>query len=68
MKRKKFIKNCMAIGIGRNAANYLASCREPVTGTMMRRVLGRHQITNCQKVQGGAYIRLKLRKAGGGND
>lgn len=68
MTRKKFIKNCMAIGIHRNAANYLANCQEPVTASMMSRALVRHQITNCQKVKGGAYIRLKLRKAGGGHD
>lgn len=68
MKRKKFIKNCMSIGIHRNAANYLAASREPVTASMMRRALSRYQITNCLKVEGGAYIRVKLRKAGGGND
>lgn len=68
MKRKKFIKNCMAIGINRNAANYLAKCHNPVTASMMGRVLDSHQITNCQKVKGGAYIRLKLRGAGDGHD
>ena len=67
MTRKKFIKNCMAVGICRNAANYLAKRRDPFATNMIGRALVRHQITNCQVVAGGAYFRVKLR-GGGGNE
>ena len=68
MKRKKFIKNCMAIGICRNAANYLAKCKSYAPAKILRMVLDTHQVINCREDQAGAHFRFKLRKEGGGND
>lgn len=66
MTRKKFVKNLMAMGVGRNAANYVANKKEPfvaqlVTGATRRGLL----VTNCTPVAGGAFFKTKTRGAGG---
>ncbi len=68
MTRKKFIKNCMSVGIHRNAANYMAKSRNAAALTMAGRAVTRHQITNCTETKDGAYFRLKLKKAGAENE
>lgn len=68
MKRKKFIKNCMSIGIHRNAANYVAKKRNSVAAYTLGMAAARYQITNCTVVDGGAFFKMKPRGAGGGND
>lgn len=68
MTRKKFIKNCMSVGINRNAANYMAKSRNAAVLKMAGRAITTLQITNCTETKDGAHFKLKWKKAGVEND
>lgn len=62
MKRKKFIKNMMSVGIGRNAANWAAQRRCEVDAIVMARIMsqpGVLGITNVIKTKEGIALRVK---------
>ena len=68
MTRKKFVKQLMALGIHRNAANYLARNREPEAARMMGRAVPLVQITNCTAMPDGVIFKVKQRGVGGGHE
>lgn len=62
MKRKKFIKNLMSVGIGRNAANWLARERSDKAAYLVNRISrtpGFHALTGVAQSKYGLVFRVK---------
>ena len=65
MKRKKFIKNMMSVGIGRNAANWV--CREHSEAAVrlivqIQSIPGFYSLTGVAQANDGLVFRVKRLK------